>query len=361
MLGGIVGLRWGTWAWMAATLAWEFYDRGFKDDKPDMPHPLVALTLVLAAGAFTALTSYWLREDPARLLDISTVVAELVLGAALLMADDWVWNPIAHTQNLASAWPVVGVIVAGMGYGRRAGVAAGVFLGVAGYLGIPIGNDGDVFWSLSRLSSAALFIIAGWAAGYVTGRLSRAEQEIASARAREEVARTLHDGVLQTLAVIQRRSGDAELTAMAREQEVELRSFLTGATVETETLAATLRTAAARHERHHGARVQVVVVEDLPDLADEVVDAIGGAVGEALTNATKHGGASSITIYVEPTDGDGVFCSVKDDGSGFDPAVVTEGIGLSRSIRGRLDDVGGRVEISSRPGRGADVKMWAGE
>ena len=64
-----------------------------------------------------------------------------------------------------------------------------------------------------------------------------------------------------------------------------------------------------------------------------------------------------MTVYVEPQD-HGVFCSVKDNGSGFDVAATAEGIGLTQSIRGRLSEAGGRVEVRSRPGDGAEVCLW---
>ena len=50
--------------------------------------------------------------------------------------------------------------------------------------------------------------------------------------------------------------------------------------------------------------------------------------------------------------------SVRDNGAGFNVDDVDEGIGMSRSMKGRIDDVGGRVEISSRPGKGTEVKIW---
>jgi signal transduction histidine kinase len=91
---------------------------------------------------------------------------------------------------------------------------------------------------------------------------------------------------------------------------------------------------------------------------EAVADALAGAVGEALTNAAKHGEAATATIFVEETDDGELFCSVKDTGTGFDAASATEGIGITRSMRGRLDDVGGRVEIDGRPGRGTEVRFW---
>src|SRR5207253_3555393 len=193
--------------------------------------------------------------------------------------------------------------------------------------------------------------------------LRRAEKEISAARAREEVARTLHDGVLQTLAIVERRATDPALARMAREQERDLRDYLFGAARATATgpggtlapsetdLGPPLRAAAARCEDHFGARVQVVIADDLPDLPAASVAAISGAAGEALVNAGKHGAATKVLVYVEPSDGTGgVFCSIKDDGRGFDPSTTPEGVGLSRSIRGRMAEVGGRVEITSSPG-----------
>jgi signal transduction histidine kinase len=69
-------------------------------------------------------------------------------------------------------------------------------------------------------------------------------------------------------------------------------------------------------------------------------------------------GAGRVTVYAEPADEGGVVCSVKDDGSGFDPAMAVEGMGLARSVRGRLDEVGGRVEVDSAPGWGTEVRLW---
>ena len=85
---------------------------------------------------------------------------------------------------------------------------------------------------------------------------------------------------------------------------------------------------------------------------------MAGAVGEALTNAGKHGAASRVTVYAEPSDDGGLFCSVKDDGAGYDTATVPDGIGLSRSVRGRMAEIGGRAEVASAPGFGTEVRLW---
>ena len=74
-------------------------------------------------------------------------------------------------------------------------------------------------------------------------------------------------------------------------------------------------------------------------------------------NAGKHGGAGHVVVYVEEDTDGGVFCSVKDDGAGFDPEDVTEGTGLARSIRARVEEAGGWAEVASRPGEGAEVRL----
>ncbi|MDP9075301.1 MAG: ATP-binding protein, partial [Actinomycetota bacterium] len=118
-----------------------------------------------------------------------------------------------------------------------------------------------------------------------------------------------------------------------------------------------LRLTAARVEDAFGTRVNVVVAPDLCQPRPGVADALIGAIGEAMTNAAKHGAASAVTVYVEP-EGSGVFAAVHDDGCGFDPRQAVEGVGLTNSIRGRVADAGGRVELESRPGLGTEVRLW---
>ena len=84
--------------------------------------------------------------------------------------------------------------------------------------------------------------------------------------------------------------------------------------------------------------------------------ALAGAAGEAMTNAAKHGNAGAVTLYVE-LDDDAVFVSVKDDGAGFDVEGAEAGIGMSQSITGRIEAVGGRVGWRSTAPHGAEVSL----
>ncbi len=208
-------------------------------------------------------------------------------------------------------------------------------------------------------SKSGLFVLVGVLAGYLADRLRRAEREISTARAREEMARKLHDGVLQTLAVIQRRSSDPELSALARDQEHDLRSFLAGERPDgSADLETSLRDLASRHEALFGGRVVVVVAEDTPVLANDDVEAVVGATAEALTNAGKHGTAETIHLYAEPSDEDSrLLVSIKDDGIGFDATAVELGRGLPDSIERRMRERGGSSEVASRPGHGTEIRL----
>lgn len=245
-----------------------------------------------------------------------------------------------------------------MAFGPWFGAGAGVAMGLA-RLGATLANGVRDYTSgqlLSLTSTVVFYAVAGAVSGYVAALVRRAEREISAARAREELARTLHDGVLQTLALVERRAGDPGLARLAREQERELRQHLFGSVAPAHDLAAALRAAAARFEGAFGGRVEVVLADDVRENRPQRVEALAGAVAEALTNAGKHGDARRVTIFVDPEDG--LFCSVKDDGCGFEPETTEEGVGLSRSIRGRIEELGGRAEVASAAGAGTEVRMW---
>jgi signal transduction histidine kinase len=360
LVTGIAAFRWLAWAWMALLLVINRPD--LSDDRA---RPWVALGLVGMALAATIALTVLLRTDPRRLLSVPIVAAETAIAFALEAGDRVAYNGVDHAQSLSSAWPLAVIMTAGVALATRGGLAVGVVVGTGRVVGRLAGEGLDPSpWqrsdTISALSTIVLYALAGGVAGFVTARLRQAERRISLAQAREEIARTLHDGVLQTLAVVQRRAGDPDIVRLAHEQERELREYLFGtgsALGAGGDLGTRLRAAAARFEDRYGGSVRVVVADDAPDVGPPVVEALTGAVGEALTNAGKHGEAGTVTVFAEPLDGS-LFCSVKDDGHGFDPAAVAEGAGLRRSVRGRIAEVGGRVEIDSRPGRGTEVRCW---
>lgn len=346
VLGGLAGFRALIWVWMATVLI---------VSRAELSHPASAAALCLLALVLTAVLGVASRTRPSLLLHPVAIGVEVGVAATLLVADGWVYGG-AHRQSLGSAWPLSAALAAGIALGPVGGIAAGVTLGLGRWGGTHLDQLGSP-GSLSLLSTTVLYALAGGAAGLVMERLRRSEDEIAAARARQDVARTLHDGVLQTLAVVQRRVQDPELATLARTQERELRQFLFGVDRAAGDLLTELRRGATRAETQHEVAVEVTAVEEPGDLAPTVVAAVAGAVGEAVTNAAKHGDARRVVVLVDPGEDGTLLVSVNDDGRGFDPGATPEGVGLSRSIRGRMDEVGGQVEIVSAPGRGTEVRL----
>jgi signal transduction histidine kinase len=356
-LQGLAAFRWGAWLWMATVLL---------VSRDQLERPWLAVGLVGLALVVTATHTVLLRADPDALCRPGPVLGELAVGAALVLFDGAAYgtgHAFSTSQALGSVWPLTGILSAGVALGPMLAAAAGVGIGLA-RLGAVITNGASIDSGgrvLSITNTIVFYALGGAAAGYLARLLRRAEAEISAARAREEVARTLHDGVLQTLAVVERRATDPALSRLAREQERELRDWLFGSAAPAGVVldvGTALRAAAARFEDAFGGRAQVLVADDLPALDPASVAALTGAAGEAMVNAGKHGHASKVQVYVEPADDGGVFCSVKDDGGGFDPSSTVEGVGLSRSIRGRVSEVGGRVEVVSAPGDGTEVLLW---
>mgnify|MGYP001812669397 CR=1 FL=1 len=346
LVQALVAFRWLALAWMTAVVV---------VSRRDLAHPGWAVALIALTLAVTIAQTVAAQRRDLRMVRHLVLYAELPVGVLLVALDGTIYA-IDQSNSFGSPWPLAGVMAAGALFGRRAGVLAGLAIGAARLVSDLTGPGLGDRW-LSLVSTTVLFVMAGWASGELYRRLADAEEKISLARARDEIARTLHDGVLQTLAVIQRRSSDGELVELARRQEHELREYLYGAAPEPADLGAELHRVARRATEIHGLRVDVVVADDVPALSADQRRALAGAIGECLTNAAKHGRAGRATVYAEPADGNGVFCSVKDDGQGFDTAVVAEGSGLTRSVRGRVEELGGRVEIDGRPGRGTEVSL----
>jgi signal transduction histidine kinase len=257
MLRGLAAFRWGALAWMTVVVA---------THRDALRLPIVAWGLVGLAAAWTVASTVLMERRPHVLERWPAIVFELAIGAALGIGGGLVYR-LTHDPNVAFssvrtlgfAWPVAGIIAAGVVWGPLPGALSGVLVAIPRIFA-PLANGmtfGDYrngkWWSL--LSTVLLYALAGAVAGRMTQVLRRAQDEVSAARARERVARTLHDGVLQTLAVIERRADDPQLARLAHEQERELREFLFGANGNAATdLGARLRGAAARFEDAFGGR-----------------------------------------------------------------------------------------------------------
>ncbi len=324
------------------------HERRFTDYGPLVAVGTIAIGVLLAATMATGRT---LAFGP--LLLAGAGVALLWWQADEAQRERW-RDPSRHIGPVRA-------VVGGGGWRAYVRIATGLLL-LLGAIVLFSLRSGSLTVALN-VGLAAAFGIVGL--GFMVGpwllRLSSDLSEEREARVRSEeradVAAHLHDSVLQTLALIQRSASDpATVSRLARAQERDLRSWLFDARGDgPDTLAAALRAVAAEAEDVHGVPVEVVCVGDAPVTEDDRPLVL--ATREAVVNAAKHSGASTIDVYAEAT-ASGVEIFVRDRGSGFDPARVPEDRqGVRSSILARMQRHGGTASVRSTPGEGTEVRL----
>ncbi|MFP5333643.1 MAG: sensor histidine kinase [Acidimicrobiia bacterium] len=319
---------------------------------------LPILTAAMVAG-WSIVSVGWARRQPVRVTSALSIGVDLALGSGTLMATAMTG---AGTLTYAGGLPFIVVAIAAIRGRRWAWVAATAMTAVT-LLVRPWGL-GEAIGSLVLYTAGAATF--NWVIGTLrtSDRLRRVAEErrrtaeAAAARAEEriEISRHLHDSVLQTLALIQRRSDSpSEVTVLARRQERELRDWLFGQTPEVSSFASALRAAAASVEERHAIPVEVVTTGDAE--IDDDLSAVIAAAGEAMTNAALHSGADRVSVFGEVTDG-GCVVFVRDRGTGFDLQVVpSDRMGVRQSIVGRMESHGGTARIRSEPAWGTEWRL----
>lgn len=207
------------------------------------------------------------------------------------------------------------------------------------------------------VTAAGLGLILGpWILRLVRDAGEERRQRIRSEE-RAEIAAHLHNSVLHTLALIQRSDDPADVSALARRQERELRAWLDHRATPSDhqDLRGAVDALASRVEQLHHVTVDTVVVGDAA--VSEHVEALLLACQEAAINAARHSGAPRVSIYVE-ADPDGITAYVRDEGAGFDVgAVPADRRGIAQSVVGRMRRHGGTATVTSKPGQGTEVHL----
>ncbi|WP_436521102.1 sensor histidine kinase [Actinoplanes sp. HUAS TT8] len=324
------------------------------------------LTVAAATALFIAYAAT--TGHPERLAEQHRVVPGLVILVLVVAAGTAV--TAAATAPLARRGAVPAVV------GPLAGVmaVAGLQTLRATYLesnGLPASS---MLNDTSHLNtSALLLLVAGAAVGglgvahYLAERWAerrQAEQirREAAAAERDRLARPIHDGVLQVLAMVQRQDGGSQLAALAGEQEVALRRLLAGGgTLIPDAggpadLRAALTALAAPG-------VEVAAPAEAVPLAGPAATELVAAVRAALENVRRHAGEGTRAWILLEDEGDGVRVSVRDDGPGIPDGRLAEAerdgrLGVAQSMRGRITDLRGTMTIDSRPGQGTEVEFW---
>lgn len=327
--------------------------------RESMERPWLPIIAATTAAAWSIVSVGWASTHPGSVTGTPALAVDIALGVGILVASA-VTGP--GTLTYAGGLPFIVVAVAAI-RGRRSAWLAAAVMTAATLLLRP--------WGLGEAIGSIVLYAAGaatfdWVIGSLRSsdhlrqvaeeRRRTAEATAARAQERVEISRHLHDSVLQTLALIQRRSeAPSEVTVLARRQERELRDWLFGSTPADTTFASALRSVASTIEEREAIPVEIVTTGDAA--LDENLGALVAAAGEAITNAASHSGAASISVFGEVR-GDLCVVFVRDRGVGFDPdSIPPDRMGVRQSIIGRLTAHGGSAAVRSEPGWGTEWRL----
>lgn len=253
------------------------------------------------------------------------------------------------------------------------------------FIGVPI-RDADQVLGIIFLSNKRspggftqededlLTLFAAHAAIAMTNaRLYERGRELTIVEERNRMARDLHDAVTQKLfslrltakAAASLVASDPErataeidrVQRLAGEALAELRSViveLRPAELDRHGLAETLRKHIAVLDRLHPVKISFTGAP-VRDLAPATEVAVLRVAQEALHNALKHAGASTIQVCLGAS-GPRLRLEVTDDGAGFGVEAPARGLGLL-SMGDRAEMAGGSLEVTSEPGAGTTVRL----
>jgi signal transduction histidine kinase len=334
---------------------------------PSYPRPWLGWLVIVGMAAWTAATA-WAYAEPAR-RRWPLLLLDLAVAGAFQLASRWVIDLHALDQGaptLPMAWVAGPVLAWAIWRGRRLGAVAALAMGAVD--GVNRGFTNSV-----TLNGTVLLLLAGVITGYMArlavaaeDRVQRATELEASNRERERLARSIHDSVLQVLALVQRRGMElggeaAELGLLAGEQGATLRALVGVGSV-----AATSASGAvdlrALVNRHASGMVSVGAPATPVWLPAPVAAEVLAAVGAALDNVRVHAGPGVRAWVLVEDEEPAVTVTVRDDGVGMPPsrlamAEAAGRLGVAQSIKGRIRDMAGTVTITTAPGAGTEVEM----
>jgi signal transduction histidine kinase len=260
------------------------------------------------------------------------------------------------------------------------------------FLGVPISVRGRIYGNLYLTGKrggtgftadderAVVTLAAQAGVAIENARLFSEAQQRLALEARHRLARELHDSVSQALFSMTLETRAAQLLLQRAglpddgplgERLDLLRQLTQGALAEMRTLIFELRPealqeeglAAAIRKQAEGmsARTQIEVDLRLPKrrlaLPRDVEEQVYRVVQESLANIAKHSGAQRAVVRLRRRGADRreLLVELRDDGVGFDPSVRQPGhLGL-RMMGQRIEQLGGTLQVDSRPGRGTRI------
>jgi signal transduction histidine kinase len=332
----------------------------------DYASPAGAIGVLAAMAGWTMVTGYayfgglpGARDTRGRF-----AVADLVVTCAIMLTTPLVETPaqiLADAPVMGSIWTPGAVLACALAFGIPGGLASAVVSSV-----VLVSVQASF---AAEIGDIQLVVLAGLTIGFTAQVLQRSAERVRKAvaaevamRERERLARAVHDGVLQVLGYVRRRGAEVggpagELGRLAGEQEFALRALLTSGPAPVDADGA--RDLAAALRMLGSERVGVSTPAHAVDLPAHAVDELTAAVGAALANVAVHVGPQAQAWVLLEDMGDSVEISVRDEGPGIPDgrleAAEREGrLGVARSMRGRVQDVGGTIECETGEERGTE-------
>jgi PAS domain S-box-containing protein len=214
----------------------------------------------------------------------------------------------------------------------------------------------------------------------ITLEKARRSEEEAIAEERRRIAREIHDGLAQNLAALRFRTRhwhtlvDSDPSQMHAELD-ELREILSDSITEVRRsifalrpidldkrgLFPALRLFTTSFGEHYRMRVTLDISGPQNRLPKSLELTLFRVVQEALNNVGKHAQASLVRITVDLEMADEAVVTVRDDGQGFDPALLDRAVqyghvGL-KQMQERVERANGTFSIQSQPGAGTEVRV----
>ena len=316
-------------------------------------HPVAGALLVAALVVWTCLIS-WIYHSFRR-RTTAWVVADLVVALGALALTAAVKEPGFHS-TVPGFWIMGALFAWAIHWRLYGGLVAAILLSVCDFAT-------RRYLSETIYGNLFLLLIGGPIVGLMVDSLLRsaartaaAERAAAAAVERTKLARAVHDGVLQVLSLVQRRGVDlgadgAELGRLAGEQEQALRSLIREQDALDDTPGVVdLVGALSALERRPG--VTVAVPSHGVPMDGRRAAEIVAVVAACLDNVATHLGRDAPAWVLLEASTDEVVVSVRDEGPGIPQGRLeqaeSEGrLGVSSSIRGRVTDLGGHIELST--------------
>ena len=378
LVTGALVFRWVWLVWMAVLAA---------VGAEDLTRDWLAWASIGAAAAWTiwltVARSSWNRGVMA--FDI-LLCAWLIAASGLVVGEG---DIVSGRPFFATGYPLSAPILWGAVWGPVPGAVSAAVLAIAHLLSRPI--NGVALSDLSpsqvqNVTGAMLnYVVAGLAVGIVGRLLQRSGEAVRRANEatvqerelsarlseRESLAREIHDSVLQALALVNKRGKElasretvppdevAQLAEIAGRQENELRSLILRDPEASPVGFASLRDALETAAAAVSLPVEVSSTGALW-LERRTVEELQAATRQALENVLHHADASRAYVFADEEAGS-VTVTVRDDGRGFvydEDSLQRDGkVGILKSMKGRAEDLGGTMSITSRPGAGTEVEF----